>query len=299
MKRIIIICTLILGVLLADNLPFDAYRAFSYLEKQVAFGPRVPGSPEQLVCRDWLIEQSKLYADTVIVQQFKAYRPDNKQTVDAFNIIARFNPKNTKRVMLSTHWDTRPISDKDFVYYNTPVPGANDGASGTAVLLELMKHIENINPNIGVDVVFWDAEDMGLAGNGKYFCQGSDYYAENPLLPLPEKGILIDMIGDSDLKLPIEANSMQYAPELVTEVWDIAKELGYGQIFLKQIGIEIFDDHVPLNIKAGIPTIDIIDFHYHYKGKNIWHTPRDLPAHCSPQSLKCIGDVLYSWLLRQ
>ncbi len=84
MKRIIIICTLILGVLLADNLPFDAYRAFSYLEKQVAFGPRVPGSPEQLVCRDWLIEQSKLYADTVIVQQFKAYRPDNKQTVDAF-----------------------------------------------------------------------------------------------------------------------------------------------------------------------------------------------------------------------
>jgi len=299
MKRIIIIWLLFLGVLLAGNLPFDAYRAFSYLEKQVAFGPRVPGSPEQLVCRDWLIEQSKLYADTVIVQPFKAYRPDNKQTVDAYNIIARFNSENPKRVMLSTHWDTRPISDKDFVYYNTPVPGANDGASGTAVLLELMKHIKKINTNIGVDIVFWDAEDMGLAGSGQYFCQGSDYYAENPLLPLPEKGILIDMIGDSDLKLPIEANSMQYAPELVAEVWNIAGELGYGKIFQKVIGLDIYDDHVPLNIKAGIPTIDIIDFHYHYKGKNIWHTPRDLPAHCSPQSLKCIGDVLYFWLLRQ
>ncbi len=299
MKRIVIICGLLLSVLLADNFSFDAYRAFSYLEKQVNFGPRVPGSPGQLVCRDWLIEESEATADTVIVQQFKAYRPDNNTTVDAYNIIARFNPENTKRVMLSTHWDTRPISDKDFVYYNTPVPGANDGASGTAVLLELMKHIENINPNLGIDIVFWDAEDMGIAGNGKYFCQGAEYYAENPLLPLPEKGILIDMIGDSDLKLPIEANSMKYAPELVNEVWDIAKKLGYGHIFQKQVGPEVYDDHVPLNIKAGIPTIDIIDFHYHYKGKNIWHTPRDLPSHCSPQSLKYIGDVLGIWLSAQ
>ena len=299
MKRIIIIYTLFLGVILGGNLPFDAYRAFSYLEKQVAFGPRVPGSAEHIVCRDWIIEKSKTFADTVIIQQYEAYRPDNKTTVNAYNIIARFNPEKSKRVMLSTHWDTRPISYQDFVYYNTPVPGANDGASGTAVLLELMMHIKNINPNVGIDIVFWDAEDMGLAGSGKYFCQGSDYYAENPQLPLPEKGILIDMIGDRDLNLPIEANSMQYAPELVNEVWDIAGELGYGQIFQKQVGVDIYDDHVPLSIKAGIPTIDIIDFYYTYKGKNLWHTPRDLPAHCSPHSLKCVGDVLYFWLLHQ
>ncbi|MCF7832822.1 MAG: M28 family peptidase [Candidatus Marinimicrobia bacterium] len=299
MKRIIIICGILIGLLSAGDIPFDAYRAFTYLEKQVAFGPRVPGSPGQIICRDWLVEQSKMYADTVIIQHYKAYRPDNKTTVDAYNIIARFNPGNPKRVMLSTHWDTRPISDKDFVYYNTPVPGANDGASGTAVLLELIKHIENIAPDIGVDVVFWDAEDMGIAGNGKYFCQGSQYYAENPILPLAEKGILIDMIGDKDLEIPIEANSMRYAPGLVNEVWDIAKELGYEQVFRKQIGNDIYDDHISLNIKAGIPTIDIIDFHYHYKGKNIWHTPRDLPAHCSPQSLQYIGDVLYTWLSRQ
>ena len=135
MKRIIILCLVFIGVLLADILPFDAFRAFSYLEKQVDFGPRIPGSPGQIICRDWLVEQSLMYADTVVIQQYKAYRPDNKTTVDAFNIIARFSPENSKRVMLSTHWDTRPISDKDFVYYNTPVPGANDGASGTAVLL--------------------------------------------------------------------------------------------------------------------------------------------------------------------
>ena len=126
MKRIIALCSLFMSLLLAGNLPFDAYRAFSYLEKQVNFGPRIPGSPGQIICRDWLIEKSKAYADTVIVQQYKAYRPDNKTTVDAYNIIARFNPENSKRVMLSTHWDTRPISDQDFVYYNTPVPGAND-----------------------------------------------------------------------------------------------------------------------------------------------------------------------------
>jgi len=299
MKRTIIIFSVFIGVLLAGTLPFDAFRAFSYLEKQVDFGPRIPGSPGQIICRDWLVEQSLMYADTVVIQQYKAYRPDNKTTVDAFNIIARFSPENSKRVMLSTHWDTRPISDKDFVYYNTPVPGANDGASGTAVLLELMKHIKNITPTIGVDVIFWDAEDMGIAGNGKYFCQGSAYYAQNPILPLAGKGILIDMIGDKDLEIPIEANSMRYAPELVNEVWAIAKELGYGQIFRKKIGIDIYDDHIPLNIKAGIPTIDLIDFHYQYKGKNIWHTPRDLPAHCSPQSLKSVGDVLYLWLLRQ
>jgi Zn-dependent M28 family amino/carboxypeptidase len=299
MRRVFIIIGILLNVLSAADADFNAYRAFSYLEKQVEIGPRFPGSPGQLICRDWLVEMSEEYADTVIVQKFKAYRPDNNTTVDAFNIIARFNPNITKRVMLSTHWDTRPISDKDFVYYNKPVPGANDGASGTAVLLELIRHIHTINPDIGVDVVFWDAEDMGIAGNGKYFCQGSDFYSQAPIKPLPQKGILIDMIGDHDLQLPIEANSMLYAPTLVNEVWAIARKLGYGHIFQQKIGLDIFDDHVPLNLKAGIPTIDIIDFQYHYLGRNLWHTPRDLPAYCSPQSLQYVGDVLAIWLSRQ
>jgi Zn-dependent M28 family amino/carboxypeptidase len=299
MKRLYMILPMFFSLLIAGNLEFDAYRAFSYLEKQVKMGPRIPGSKGQIICRDWIIEQISDYADTVIVQSFKAYRPDNKTTVDAYNIIARINKNNPKRVMLSTHWDTRPISDKDFVYYNTPVPGANDGASGTAVLIELIQHVKKINPTLGIDIVFWDAEDMGIAGNGKYFCQGSEYYANNLIFPKPQKGILIDMIGDHDLVLPIEANSLKYAPSLVSEVWAIARELGLANVFQQRVETEIFDDHIPLNVIAGIPTIDIIDFNYSYQGRNLWHTPRDLPAYCSPQSLQTIGHVLSIWLSRQ
>ncbi len=299
MKRIFLFIIIIFAFLAADEPAFNAYRAFSYLEKQVEMGPRVPGSSGQIICRDWLIERSTLYADTVLVQEFKAYRPDNREMVDAFNVIARFAPKTNKRVMLSTHWDTRPISDKDFINYKTPVPGANDGASGTAVLIEIMYQLSNMDLDIGVDIVFWDAEDMGIAGNGKYFCQGSEHYSLNPIFPLPEKGILIDMIGDADLLLPVEANSMKYAPALVNEIWDIAAELGYGHIFQKVLGYDVYDDHVPLNTIARIPTIDIIDFSYKYNGKNIWHTTKDLPAYCSPQSLQYIGDVILVWLGRQ
>ncbi|MEA2076822.1 MAG: M28 family peptidase [Candidatus Marinimicrobia bacterium] len=299
MKRIFLFTMMFFAFLAAGDSVFNAHRAFTYLEKQVEMGPRFPGSQGQIVCRDWLIEKSKFHADTVIVQEFKAYRPDNRQMVDAFNVIARFSPEKSKRVMLSTHWDTRPISDKDFVYYNTPVPGANDGASGTAVLIEIMDQLSKMDLEFGVDIVFWDAEDMGIAGSGEYFCQGSEYYSLNPILPLPQKGILIDMIGDADLLLPVEVNSMKYAPELVNEIWDIAAELGYGQIFQKILGYDVYDDHVPLSTKAGIPTIDIIDFNYRHNGKNIWHTPRDLPAYCSPQSLQVIGDVLLVWLSRQ
>jgi len=287
------------GSLIAGEWDFNAYRSFSDLVKQVEMGPRYPGSPGQIICRDWLIEQSKLYADSVIVQPFKAYRPDNKETVDAFNVIARFLPDNNNRVMLSAHWDTRPISDMDMFNRNTPVPGANDGASGTAVLVEIMRQISLKELPVGIDIVFWDAEDMGIAGSGKYFCQGSQHYANDPIPPTPAKGILIDMIGDADLHLPVEVNSIKYAPDLVNEVWDIAIKLGYGHIFVKEVGYEVFDDHVPLNVTAGIPTIDIIDFNYRYNGRNIWHTPKDLPAHCSPQSLKYVGDVLLEWLYSQ
>lgn len=278
---------------------FNAHKAFVLLEDQVAMGPRYPGSPGQLICRDWIIDLCNENADTVIVQEFQAYRPDNKTYVQSYNIIARFAPKLENRVMLSTHWDTRPISDMDVLNYNTPVPGANDGASGTAVLLEILRHIENMDLNVGLDLAFWDAEDMGIARSGAYFCQGSEFFAYNPILPKAKKGVLIDMIGDYDLSLPIEANSMKYAPELVQEIYTIAQKLGYGHIYKQKIGPEIFDDHIPLNTIAKIPTIDLIDFSYEYQGRNLWHTPKDLPKYCSPQSLKAIGDVLIFWLKSQ
>jgi Zn-dependent M28 family amino/carboxypeptidase len=298
MKRTLIILVLfILTFVQAQD--FNEYRAFSYLEEQVAMGPRFPGSPGHATCRDWLIDISRDHADTVLIQEFTAYRPDTKKSVNAYNIIARFNPQKKDRVMLSAHWDTRPISDMDFFNSKTPVPGANDGASGVAVLVEIMTLVDDLCPDLGLDIVFWDAEDMGIAGSGQYFCQGSEFYARNVIAPKPVKGILIDMIGDADLKLPVEGNSMLFAPELVNDVWTIATELGYGHIFVKKIGQDIYDDHVPLNRIAGIPSIDIIDFDYRHNGRNLWHTPKDIPAYCSPHSLKYVGDVLLEWLSRQ
>lgn len=298
MKRIIAIL-LLSGVWLTAQTPFDEYRAFSFLERQLAFGPRVPGTAEHLQCRDWIVEYCKTYADTVIIQAFRAYRPVTADTIDAWNIIARFHPGTAERVMFSTHWDTRPFADLDPYFPDKPVPGANDGASGTAVLIEMLQHIRDYKGEKGVDLAFWDAEDMGIAGSGAYFCQGSEYYARNPITPLPKEGILIDMIGDADLEIPAEQNSLRYAPELVGEIWDLAQRMGYATVFLRKAGPEVFDDHVPLNLIAGIPTIDIIDFDYRSGGRNLWHTVSDLPAYCSPNSLKAIGDILLNWLKKR
>ena len=299
MKKMIIILLMSFSFLLAVKPAFNEYKAFDLLVSQVDFGPRYPGSPGQITCRDWIIDLCDDYADTVIIQEFQAYRPDNKTFTKAYNIIARFSPEKQTRVMLSAHWDTRPISDMDRPNYSTPVPGANDGASGTAVLLELLRHVKNLGMESGLDLIFWDAEDMGIAGNGAYFCQGSEFYSYNPVLPKAQKGILIDMIGDHALSLPIEVNSMKYAPQLVQEVYAIGQALGYSHIYQQRMGIELFDDHVPLNTIAKIPTIDLIDFSYTYQGKNLWHTPKDLPRYCSPNSLKAVGDVLLLWLSQQ
>lgn len=290
---------MIFAGLFAHDIPYDAYRAFHYLEKQVQFGPRIPGTKDHLNCRDWIVEHAKTFADTVITQHFKAYRPVIKDSVDAFNIIVRFNIEKKERIILSTHWDTRPFADLDPLYPDQPVPGANDGASGTAVLLEMINQIDQFPNDPAVDIIFWDAEDMGIAGSGAYFCQGSEYYSENLFEPVPKKGILIDMIGDYDLQVPIEINSMEYAPDLVLEIWNIAHDLAYQHVFPKRTGHEIHDDHIPLNQIADIPTIVLIDFNYTHRGRNLWHTTHDLPSYCSPRSLQIIADILITWLLRQ
>lgn len=298
MKKLLL-GTVLIAQLFGGLTPFDGFRAFEYLEKQVAMGPRIPGSETHLVCRDWIVTLCREYADTVIIQEFSAYQPFARDTVAAWNIIARFDSGNSRRIMFSTHWDTRPEAELDPFFPKKPVPGANDGASGTAVLLELLPYIKDFSNGIGVDLVFWDAEDMGIAGSNTYFCQGSEYYARNPVPPLPQKGILIDMIGDAELSVPVELNSSRYAPDLVAEVWDLAAKNGYAHVFLRKAGPEIYDDHVPLNRIAKIPTINLIDFHYTHAGKNLWHTNRDLPAYCSPRSLQIIGEILLLWLEKQ
>ncbi len=275
------------------NVPeFDENLAFEYLEKQVSFGPRVPNSKAHADCKNFLINEISKYADAVNLQNFThSYLGKN---FNLTNIIASFNLNSGFRILLCAHWDSRPYADeeKETVKKIKPVPGANDGASGVAVLLEIARILKNNPPPIGVDIIFFDGEDLGDSGDLENFCIGSKYFAKNKSPNyLPQFGILLDMVGDKDLQIFKERNSMRYAPDVVNYVWSIAREIGISE-FKDEIKHDIYDDHIPLN-EAGIRTIDIIDFDYPY-----WHTTEDTPDKCSPQSLEKVGKVVLNVIYR-
>lgn len=280
---------------------FDSKHAFEYLEKQCAFGPRNPGSQGHRKCLDFLTAELKNYCDNVTHQTFQYV--DKKDTTKKFtgtNIIASINlhPKKKKRVMLCAHWDTRPWADRDVVPANhdKPILGANDGASGVAVLLEVARTIRSSPLDIGVDIILFDLEDYGDHGyemapdSLNPYCIGSDYFAKNNKTYWPTYGILLDMIGDKELDLPIEGHSYQYAKPVVNKVWDAAKKLK-KPAFRTAVEDFVFDDHIPLQ-KIGIPCIDIIDFSYPDDRNSYWHTLQDTPEKCSAESLKQVGDVI-------
>ena len=270
--------------------PFDQNAAFALLEQQVAFGPRVPNTPAHQKQLDWMVQYLKQRADTVILQPFTATTPKG-ETLHLTNVIARFKPAASDRVLLLAHWDTRNTADNDpdSALRATPIPGANDGASGVAVLMELADVLKKHSPPIGVDLLFDDGEDYNgnMYAGSQYFAQtwGASYH--------PLYGILLDMVGDQNPSFPIEPSSQQYAPEVVQRVYDMADTLGLGQYFPRSPGIDIDDDHIPLN-KAGIHTIDIIDFNYGPSGDDntYWHTHQDTVAHTSPLGLGVVGRVV-------
>lgn len=295
MKRKLTI-TLIFAILLllscAKEVPqFDAEKSFSYLEQQLEFGPRNPGSRGHKACAEWLVSEFKNYADRVLTQDFE-YQDSVKDTViQMTNIVASFNLKSGKRVLLCAHWDTRPFADRDTPEnQDIPIPGANDGASGVAVLLEIARQMHSVKPEIGVDIVLFDGEDYGHEGQTEKYFIGSRYFSENLKGYKPRFGVLLDMVGDAKLNLPVEYQSQRYAPHIVDKIWSAAEELGYSQ-FEKRIGSSVNDDHIQLN-QAGIPTIDIIDFEYPDAGHKYWHTLQDTADKCSPQSLKAVGQTL-------
>ncbi|CUS96522.1 Peptidase family M28 [Candidatus Kryptobacter tengchongensis] len=271
---------------------FNENSAFEYLKKQVSFGPRVPNSNAHEECKNFLINEISKYADAVNVQEFThSYLGKNFKLS---NIIASFNLKSGFRILLCAHWDSRPYADEEREASKRiqPVPGANDGASGVAVLLEIARILKDNPAPIGVDIVFFDGEDLGIAGDLDNFCIGSKYFAKNkPVNYLPQFGILLDMVGDKELQIFKESNSVKYAPDVVNYVWGIARELGISE-FRDEIKYNVYDDHIPLN-EAGIRTIDIIDFDYPY-----WHTTEDTPDKCSPQSLGKVGKVLLNVIYR-
>lgn len=269
---------------------FDAERAHDLLEQQVAFGPRIPGTPGHQRQLEWMTEYLGSRADTVIRQPFTHVAPSG-DTLRMTNLFARFRPELPERILLVAHWDTRPLADQspDPAGRASPVPGANDGASGTAVLLELAELFRREPPPVGVDLLLVDGEDYGPDEPNMYL--GAKHFARNqPSGYAPLYGVLLDMVGDQSPRFPVEAHSAQYAPEVVRRVWEVAAELGYGEVFVDEPGGYITDDHVPLN-QAGIRTVDVIDFDYGPSNR-FWHTPDDVPANTSAASLGIVGHVV-------
>lgn len=277
---------------------FSGKSAFGYLVAQTNFGPRIANSVGHQNCLDYLERELRENADTVVLQPFTHTGYDGT-TLHFTNIIASFNLLAEKRIMLCAHWDSRPWADEDPNPKNRtkPIAGANDGASGVAVLLEIARHLKEHPPATGLDMVLFDGEDYGKAHDLDNFLLGSKYYARNKPPPLiPEFGILVDMVGDAQLEIPKERNSMAYAPDIVRKVWSAALEVG-STAFIDAEGEALHDDHVPLN-QAGIKTIDIIDFNYPDQSQRFWHTLEDTPDKCSAESLEEVGKVLLQVIYR-
>tara|TARA_Y100001970_G_scaffold171188_1_gene209262 strand:- start:2495 stop:3409 length:915 start_codon:yes stop_codon:yes gene_type:complete len=276
---------------------FDEDNAFQYLIEQCDFGPRNPGSEGYYKCLDFMLQKLEETADDVIIQPFSYREKRNKIRYELQNVIARYNPDSEFQTIISCHWDTRPWADEEELREdrNQPIIGANDGASGVAVLLELAKIMGKQPPPIGVNLVFFDGEDMGIPGENETYCQGSRFFAKNLPIPKPNEAINLDMVADKQLHLPVEKYSLEFHPELVRYLWSRADDMG-----LKAFDITpqhaIYDDHVPLYQIAGIPSIDLIDFKYPNSYANFWHTMDDLPEHCSAKSLGQVGRLMIDYI---
>jgi glutaminyl-peptide cyclotransferase len=264
---------------------FDKYAAWDYLEAQVAFGFRVPGTTEHKRCRSYLLGELKKHCDEAELQEFTSLLAPGKITM--WNIIGRINPDAKQRVLLMAHWDTRPTADKNPPSQRSqPITGANDGASGVAVLLELARVFSEHRPSLGVDFLLTDGEDYG-PGLGQMFL-GADYYAKNMSqseVASYNYAILLDMIGDSNLDIHPERNSEACAPQIYATALVISKDLGY-RAFKESGSYLIYDDHLPF-IQRGMKVYDFIDFNYDY-----WHTTQDTVDKCSADSLEAVGRTL-------
>src|SRR5215210_197222 len=274
---------------------FDGASSFRYIETQVAFGPRVPGTEAHRRMGDWLDSLLRQRADTVIVQIW-THMTAEKTALPLRNFIARFNPTADKRLLLLAHWDSRPISDSPRSTDSTKaVLGANDGGSGVALLLGIADVLKRTPPSIGVDLLFVDGEDYGhFTETPKDVLIGSRYYAAHPVPgPQPLYAVLFDLVADKDLQIFEEGNSLVGAPEVVELVWDTAKDLGYAGTFVATPKHTLIDDHLELQ-KTGIRAIDVVDFDY-----PSWHTKDDTIDKVSAASLQIVGDVAVALVRRE
>ena len=274
---------------------FDGKQALAYVVTQVGFGPRVPGRPGHAAMAHWLDSMARGRADSVTLQTWWHHTATD-DSIAMTNVLAQFNVKAAQRVLYLAHWDTRPRADNDPqpANRNTPIPGADDGGSGVAILLGVADALKKLPPDVGVDLLFVDGEDYGSFGPPRVdVLIGASYYAAHPVAAArPVFAILFDMVGHANLKLPIESNSQIAAPDIVDRVWSVAAALGYSHIFTRTTSGGITDDHIPL-IDAGMRAIDLIDINYPY-----WHTIQDTPDKESAASLEAVGNTAVAVIRR-
>ncbi|MDJ1502360.1 M28 family peptidase [Xanthocytophaga agilis] len=286
---------------------FSADSAYSFVDRQVKFGPRVPNTAGHRACGDYLIATLKQYGAEVTVQEFTANAYD-RTPLKARNIIASFNAKAPKHILLAAHWDTRHVADKDSAKTKQPIDGANDGASGTGILLEIARVLSTAStkPTVGVDIILFDVEDYGIPdfenrdkytnpeSNVEYYCLGSQHWGKNLHKPGYSAyfGILLDMAGAKNAVFNKEGSSVRYAAGIVDQVWNIGQALGYGQYFRNGQAPEIIDDHVYINEYARIPTIDIIDFSTEGEFGKYHHTHADNMQIIDKNTLKAVGQTV-------
>ncbi len=270
---------------------FNSENAYNYLKKQCEFGPRNPGSDGHTKCRNWLLAELNKSTSETYTQPFSAIESLTGNKVKLYNIIGQYGDSDEFGLMLCAHWDTRVHADQDddVSLRKTPVLGANDGASGVAVILEICRIMAENPPPRPITVVFFDGEDMGRTNHSDEFALGSEYWATHPIPFVPEDAILLDMVGDTDLEIPIELYSYKNAPDLIRTLWNLADIHGLDA-FQDYYGSPVTDDHLNLQ-RVGIRAIDIIDFDYPF-----WHTTEDTPDKCSAESLYQVGTLLVKYI---
>jgi len=286
------------------NIPaFNADSAYSFVQKQVDFGARVPNTTAHRQCADYLAQTLRSYG-ALVVEQRAVLTAFNGDKLNAVNIIGSYNPQSTNRILLFAHWDSRPWADNDPNPKNhkTAVMAANDGASGVGVLLEMARQFSIQKTNVGVDIIFFDAEDYGapqnyIGASEDAWCLGSQYWAQNPHVKgyTARFGILLDMVGAPNATFYKEQISMYYAADVVEKVWSTAASLGFSNFFRNDEIGAITDDHLYVNKLAGIPSIDIIQ--YRNEGQNsgfghYWHTVNDTMENIDKNTLFAVGTTL-------
>ena len=282
---------------------FNADTAYMFVDKQVSFGPRVPNTAGHIACGDYLVAQLKRFGADVTEQNATVTAYDGTK-LKARNIIGSYGLDKKNRVLLFAHWDTRPYADHDANSDNhyKPILGANDAGSGVGVLLEIARIIQSQSPEVGVDIIFFDAEDYGPPAfmdkqpEGEWWCLGSQYWSKNPHVPnyKAKYGILLDMVGAADPTFYKEYFSKQYAAGIIEKVWSTARQLGYGRYFIDKNEGAVTDDHIPVNENLRIPSIDIID---HKVGAEHgffpqWHTQKDDMSIINKETLQAVGQTV-------